>query len=163
MSAPETRAHPLLLIRHAKAGDRSRWKGRDDLRPLSRPGRRQADGLVTLLAEFRLDRLVSSPSLRCIQTLAPLAASRRIEIEPDDALFEGAGGEAALALIYRIAPAGGAALCSHGDVIDAVLVELRERYVPLDGPAWAKKGSIWILELNQREIASGRYMPPPVV
>ena len=39
----------LLVVRHASAGDRSRWKGDDRLRPLDRRGRRQAEGLVTVL------------------------------------------------------------------------------------------------------------------
>ena len=161
MPTLETRAHSLLFIRHAKAGDRSRWQGTDDLRPLDHAGRRQANGLVTQLAEFPVNRLVTSPSLRCVQTLAPLAAARRIAIEPVDALLEGVAAEFALALIDRLALAGGAALCTHGDVIEAVLAELRTRHIPLDGPSAAKKGSTWILELDRGEIVGGRYMAPP--
>jgi phosphohistidine phosphatase SixA len=39
----------LLLVRHAKAGDRHRAAGPDALRPLSAPGRAQATALVTSL------------------------------------------------------------------------------------------------------------------
>ncbi len=39
----------LLLVRHAKAGDRRRAAGPDVLRPLSPPGRAQAAALVTSL------------------------------------------------------------------------------------------------------------------
>lgn len=163
MSTREARTHSILLIRHAKAGNRSRWQGPDDLRPLSRAGRRQADALVARLAEFPLDRLIASPSLRCLQTLEPLATARRIALEPDDALLEGATTEVVLALVDRIAPAGDAALCTHGDVIENVLAELRERQIPLHGPPWAKKGSTWILELSQGEVSVARHIPPPEI
>src|SRR5664279_4081391 len=98
MSTREAQTRSLLLIRHAKAGNRSRWQGPDDLRPLSRSGRRQAETLVVRLAEFPLRRLVASPALRCVQTLEPLAVARRIAIEPDAALLEGASIRGALAL-----------------------------------------------------------------
>src|SRR5918999_450072 len=42
------------LVRHAKAGDRSQWDGPDDLRPLSKVGRRQAVGLADELIEGAL-------------------------------------------------------------------------------------------------------------
>ena len=32
----------VLLVRHARAGDRSEWEGDDRLRPLDKKGRRQA-------------------------------------------------------------------------------------------------------------------------
>ena len=39
----------IFLIRHGKAGSRREWDGDDSLRPLSRPGVAQAQGLVPLL------------------------------------------------------------------------------------------------------------------
>ena len=36
---------PLLLVRHGRAGNRSKWKRDDRLRPLSRRGLRQAKDL----------------------------------------------------------------------------------------------------------------------
>jgi phosphohistidine phosphatase SixA len=163
MSTQDARPYSLLVIRHAKAERRSRWQGPDDLRPLSRAGLRQADALVAQLAEFPLGRLITSPSLRCLRTLEPLAAARRIALEPNDALLEGASADLVLALIEQITPACDTALCTHGDVVEAVLAELRERDVPLSGPPWAKKGSTWIFELGQGRISSGRYLPPPEI
>ena len=34
----------ILLVRHARAGSRKDWDGPDEKRPLSKKGRRQADG-----------------------------------------------------------------------------------------------------------------------
>jgi broad specificity phosphatase PhoE len=72
----------LLVVRHADAGDKRGWKGPDLLRPLSAAGRRQADGLVVRLEDYPIERILCSPSLRCVQTVQPLAGDRFLEIEP---------------------------------------------------------------------------------
>src|SRR6266511_1008153 len=79
----------VLLVRHARAGKRSKWEGDDRLRPLDKRGRKQAEGLVSLLAEYPIDRIASSPYLRCTQTVDPLAASRGLAVEERDELAEG--------------------------------------------------------------------------
>jgi 8-oxo-dGTP diphosphatase len=40
----------VLLVRHAKAGDREKWEAPDDLRPLTAKGEAQA--LVDVLAGY---------------------------------------------------------------------------------------------------------------
>ena len=64
----------LYLVRHAKAGGRQEWRGDDRLRPLSKEGRRQADSLARRLARLTTGDLLSSPYLRCVQTVEPLAS-----------------------------------------------------------------------------------------
>ena len=88
----------VLLVRHAKAGDRERWTGDDRLRPLDKRGRRQADAMVGPLAGLSLTRLVSSPYVRCVQTLEPLSARVGMAVESDRAIAEGASVEEARAL-----------------------------------------------------------------
>src|SRR5206468_2146730 len=74
---PGTRALTRsYLVRHGAAGDRHAWHEADELRPLDEEGRWQAEALVALLAEAVIERLLSSPYLRCVQTLEPLAAVR---------------------------------------------------------------------------------------
>ena len=70
-----------VLVRHASAGDSSAWVGDDTMRPLDERGRRQAAGLLDLLADHEVDRIVSSPYLRCLQTVEPLSRARGLEIE----------------------------------------------------------------------------------
>ncbi|MEO5679261.1 MAG: histidine phosphatase family protein, partial [Acidimicrobiales bacterium] len=80
----------LLLVRHAEAEPRSGWDGPDVLRPLSVKGRRQAGSLVQLLGDrVPVGRLVASPSLRCLETLSPLAATLGLTLEVSPALAEG--------------------------------------------------------------------------
>lgn len=143
----------VLLLRHAKAGDRDAWEGPDDLRPLTAKGEAQADALVPLLGEFDIVRVVSSPYLRCSQTVAPLAAARGLAVEPSDELAEGAATEG-LALVHSLLTgAGDTVLCTHGDVMEHVLDGLGVRR---DG--WARKGETWVLDAG-----GGRRIPAPAV
>jgi 8-oxo-dGTP diphosphatase len=100
-----------VLLRHAAAGDREHWDGDDLHRPLDARGRRQSAELVDLLRPFGVRRVVSSPYVRCVQTVEPLAAALGLRLELDDRLGEGEG-RAALALIQK----DGIVLCTHGDV-----------------------------------------------
>jgi phosphohistidine phosphatase SixA len=146
----------VLLVRHAKAGDRMRWDAPDDLRPLTGKGEAQASALVALLADHEVGRVLSSPYLRCTQTVAPLAAARGLAVEPCDDLAEGEG-RAGVALVRRLlaekptAEAPTTVLCSHGDVVEAVLDALgvaRNDYT--------RKGATWVLTAD-----GAHHLPPP--
>ena len=52
----------VYLIRHAKAGSRSRYEGDDSERPLSDKGRAQADALAARLAAAGVTALLSMVS-----------------------------------------------------------------------------------------------------
>lgn len=152
---------PIYLVRHAKAGHRTRWEGNDELRPLSKPGRRQAEALVELFAEQPFTRLLSSRYVRCVQTFEPLSAARAMPIEHADALAEGAGAVATLDLLRAAAADAPVALSTHGDIILNVLDHLAAANVPLSGPVAFAKGSTWVLELSDGSFTAGRYIDPP--
>jgi 8-oxo-dGTP diphosphatase len=107
----------VVLLRHASAGDRDAWEGDDLLRPLDERGRRQALALREL-AERGIGRIASSPYVRCIETVEPLAATLAIEIEIDERLAEGADPDDALAFLAKL---DGGVACTHGDVVEALL------------------------------------------
>ncbi|MGH2997116.1 MAG: SixA phosphatase family protein, partial [Gaiellaceae bacterium] len=140
---------PIYVVRHAKAGNRARWAGPDTERPLTRSGREQAAALTGLFAVRPLARLVTSPYVRCVQTLEPLAQERELPLETFQGLAEGAPLEATLALALETARLGPAALCTHGDVIELLLHHLARHDVPLEtqGEIALKKGSTWILQV----------------
>ena len=107
----------VLLLRHARAGERAAWTGDDTLRPLDDRGLRQALALREL-AQRAIGRIVSSPYRSCVETVEPLAEALGIPIELDDRLAEGASPQLALALLAEL---DGGLACTHGDVIEAVL------------------------------------------
>ena len=121
---------PLALVRHAKAVSRGQWKDRDDQRrPLDRTGHDRAEALVPLLAAYGVRRLVSSPSVRCADTIAPYAARLGRPLRLREGLSE-EGHEAdptraprhLARLLERGTPA---VVCSHGPVLPGLLDHLR--------------------------------------
>lgn len=149
----------IYVVRHAKAGSRSGWDGPDDQRPLSKPGRRQADALADELAEAEPSRIISSPYVRCRQTVDPLAARLRLPVELSDALAEGAPLSDTRALLSKVGDET-AVLATHGDVIGWLLDDLARSGVVL-GDDQLEKGSTWILELEAGVVATAEYRPPP--
>lgn len=137
---------PLLLVRHASAGDRRTWRGDDRARPLDERGRLQAARLPLVLSGHRIERAVSSPYVRCIQTVEPLAASRGLQVEARAELAEGAAAEAVVAVA---AETGAGVLCLHGDAFEDVLART------------PRKGATILAELGSSEIEEIAELPPP--
>ncbi|HET7489886.1 MAG TPA: phosphoglycerate mutase family protein [Acidimicrobiales bacterium] len=146
----------VLLVRHAVAGSRAAWSGDDARRPLDDRGRRQAAGLVATLRPFEVVRVLSSPAVRCVDTVAPTAAAAGVTVEQDEDLLEG-NGSGAIGLVrslFAATPSGSVVVCSHGDVIPEVLDNL--------GVPWERcqKASTWVLDREGTRVR-GRYLRPP--
>jgi broad specificity phosphatase PhoE len=153
----------IYLVRHARAGNRSAWLHDDELRPLSAPGHEQARGLIRALRDGDFEHVLSSPHVRCMETVVPLAAARRMAVEPADALAEGASTGEALALVHKHAGTG-AVMCTHGDVIPALLEHFAQRGVYLGKQPKYPKGCTWVLTSDAtNEVRAARYIPPPRV
>ena len=125
---------PLALVRHAHAVGRGSWHEDDQLRPLDAAGQARAAVIAPVLTAYGVKRLVSSPSLRCTDTLRPFAAQLAVAMRTKDGLSEeGYAAEPARAvrhlerLVERGAPA---ALCSHGPVLPALLTALLALVAP---------------------------------
>ena len=152
---------PVLLLRHASAGDRAAWPADDRARPLDEKGRRQAEALVPLLSSYEPARIWSSPAARCIETVTPAARSLGREVEVFDALHEGCSAES-IALVRSLAESDPIVLCSHGDVVPDVLDALSA-----DGMAgWfgvhkCQKASVWVLHAEGGNFEKAMYHPPP--
>lgn len=153
----------VYLVRHAKAGVRSKWDGPDPLRPLSRRGVRQAAALAKILfddaGEHTIGPVLSSPYVRCVQTVEPVATKAGITVETVDALAEGARLGPALRLVEKHADHW-AVLCMHGDLLPAILLALHDPRVPLPHDR-VEKGSVWALDFTSGELRGIRYFPPP--
>lgn len=135
----------LLLVRHADAGDPGRWQGADADRPLSRRGRRRAEELARELGALPIARVLSSPALRCLETVRPLAAAAGVEVERHPALAEGSELDRTWALLEALEVGGhDVVVCSHGDVLPAVLDRLARRGIAVHGSdRHVTKGSVW--------------------
>jgi 8-oxo-dGTP diphosphatase len=155
----------LYLVRHAKAGSRSSWDGPDEERPLSKAGRRQAEALAKLLRDEPIGRTVSSPYVRCRETLEPLAAKLGLLVQDADGLVEGAPLSESLRLLDKVSDKP-TALCTHGDVIGDLLHHFDGQHVRLDAgddaaPSELRfpKGSTWVLDVEDGQVVRGTYLP----
>jgi phosphohistidine phosphatase SixA len=135
-----------LLLRHGPAGSPSAWNGEDLLRPLDPVGRALAARLPEDLAGFPLRRVLSSPAVRCVQTLAPLAVNRGLVVERRPELAEGADPASVVELLRGVAEP--AALCTHGDVLYALTGSEPE------------KGAAVVVSLEPEELRILDVIPP---
>ena len=148
----------LLLVRHAHAGDKYRWEGPDSVRPLSAAGQAEAAGLLIRLEDYPLERILSSPTVRCQQTVQPLARDRYLGVECHPALGVDADLAVVLALLGDL-QAQSAVVCTHGEVIGQVLARLVVDGLTVDQPLTWPKGSSWLLEGTDGRFGFGRYLP----
>src|SRR5438128_1886569 len=140
----------IHLVRHAVAGSRPDWHQPDDLRPLTNRGLVQASTIATALEDRKVTRILSSRYVRCMQTVQPLADALGIDIEQQPSLAEEATMQQAWDLFEDVALAGDeTVLCSHGNIIPAIVDRLHKRGIELVGEDWTcHKGSIWTIELE---------------
>ncbi|WP_068269791.1 NUDIX hydrolase [Aldersonia kunmingensis] len=155
----------LLLVRHAKAGRRKRYKGDDRKRPLDDVGRSQAQALVPNLLTFGATDVHSADRTRCTQTVVPLAAKLGVEISDEPTLSEEA---------YRDDPAAGRdrmrkiadkngirVVCSQGKVIPDLLAWWAEQDGVTLPPARNRKGSVWVLSLHDGKLVAADHLDSP--
>jgi broad specificity phosphatase PhoE len=150
-------ARLIHVVRHAHAGDRDAWSLDDDLRPLSERGCGQAVRLAGQLGEVAA--VYSSPSLRCLATVLPLARTHRLPMVTLEELYEG-GGAARMLARLGAEPRYPVVACTHGDILADLLGLLISSGLTLPSLR-AEKGSTWTLELAGDVVSSARYAPPP--
>lgn len=155
----KTHQRTLYLVRHAHAGKRHSWDGPDAERPLSKKGRRQAAALVPVLDD-QVKRILSSPAVRCVQTVQPLARHVGLEVTTTEALAEGAPLGPAMDLVCSLLD-GGAVLCAHGDLVPDMLGWFAAHGADVDGSQATAKGAAWALDISDGKVSAARYLPPP--
>jgi broad specificity phosphatase PhoE len=149
----------IYLVRHAHAGNKQAWRGPDEHRPLSASGAAEARGLLTQLAPFPVTAIVSSPAVRCQQTVTELAARHELRVRVDARLGVHADLAETVDLLFS-ARADGTVLCTHGEVIERVLHALRAGGAPVSADAAWPKGSTWVLRGDGARITAADYLPP---
>ncbi len=152
----------LYLVRHGKAGSRHDFAGNDRLRPLTPSGKLQARAIADALAAAGVSSLISSPYLRCIQTLHPTAKLIGAKVATDECLAEGRSYVEVLELLESLPD--GAAACSHGDVIPETIAALERRGCEFTSPPDWRKATVWVLGRSaDGEITTASVWPPPVI
>lgn len=151
----------ISVIRHAEAGNRDRWKAPDDLRPLTRGGRLQATRIAERFANEPFAQVMSSPFVRCVQTVSPLADAHGLSVELRDDLAEGQPVAYLEKAVLEAEGEGPTAICVHGDAMRSLLADLIERGIAERVRQGFKKGTTWVLEVQDGAIISARHVPAP--
>ncbi len=112
----------LIVVRHAKALQRGSWDGPDPERPLAELGEEQARALVPLLHAYGISRVLTSSSVRCVETVQPYATEQVLPLVEADELSEELYDEdgARDLLTDLMTTRGPSVLCSHRPVLPAL-------------------------------------------
>ncbi len=149
-----------LLVRHADAGDRRTWSGPDEWRGLSGRGRVQAERLLVRLGGLPILRVLTSPSLRCRQTVVPLARELFLEVEPCRLLAPEAD-PARLARFLRDPDTCNAVLCTHRETLLGLFTLYAAEGVRfIDGIAPMQMAASWAMYGGEHTPPRLRYMRP---
>jgi len=156
-------AQVLSVVRHAEAGDRERFVGDDSLRPLSRQGRKQANALAKRLGESSLD-LITSPYLRCVETLSPTSSRLRRAMMLASWLVEGEPADEALyQLIELTGEIGGLVACTHQDLMLGMFaVAIAAGAVPSSQPIFEKAATAEFTIMHGKLVAVSFVAPPKI-
>jgi len=156
----------VLVVRHAKAGHRETWDGPDIERPITKRGLAQAEALAVLLPRLPdldgapITRILTSPYVRCRQSVEPLSAAIGTPVEEATALAEGEPLTDLLDLWGRM-DAAPTVWCTHGDIIEYFVTWLMHRGV-VDGELLMAKGSTWVVRRGpDGEPTGARYVEAP--
>jgi len=101
-----------------------------------------------------VERILCSPTLRCHQTVQPLARDRILRIERVAALGVDANPAEVLELFWDRA-LHHAVLCTHGETIAQLFTRLVADGLVVGDPLQWPKGSVWLLQrTNQRGVSA---------
>lgn len=161
---PDTKT--VLIVRHATAGRRSRYKGDDRARPLDKNGRAQAESLVGQLLSFGATALYAADRVRCHQTIEPLAQELDVDIHNEPALTEEAYAGDHKATRNRVVDiatrAGTPVICTQGKVIPTLIAWWCERDNVRPETTGNRKGSTWVLSLVDGRLVAADHLPSPL-
>lgn len=156
----------VLIVRHATAGRKARYKGDDTQRPLDRNGRNQAKSLVPQLMAFGATTLYAADRLRCVKTIEPLARALDLPIAVEPTLTEeayAADPEAARQRLMEIVALGGTpTICSQGRVIPYLIDWWCERDGIEPDKSRNRKGSTWVMSLSGDRLIAADHLPSPL-
>jgi phosphohistidine phosphatase SixA len=136
-------------MRHASAGKRLPSPELDRERALDGEGRSDAQLLVSALRDYPIDRIVTSPHRRCLESVEPLARVRGLEVECREALAPDGDPRDVLRLLETLTDS--ALLCTHREVFERLF----------EGEVKAEKGGTWVVEVRAGRPVPVEYLPQP--
>ena len=115
---------------------------------------------MTIFQPLLVAAIISSPYLRCVQTVEPLARAGRLPVKQTASLAEGHGLNG-LDEFLADARLDHAVLSTHGDILWQLVEDLVHRRVIRAGEGGFEKGSTWVLGVDDEGPVKATYLPPP--
>jgi 8-oxo-dGTP diphosphatase len=173
------RTFPVIVLRHAKATPRADWHVEkivdDGNRPLLPEGKKQAKEIIPLLRAFGPKRIISSPWVRCFNTVQPYAKKFNLPIIERSQLSElgnKKGPKRTRNVINDVVEDGKAAIvCSHRPALPSILATLAD-LASKDQGRWIEEAAnlkpaefivIHISTEKQKAVAAERWTSDPVL
>ncbi|TJY71606.1 NUDIX hydrolase [Arthrobacter sp. CAU 1506] len=157
----ELDTYPFVVVRHAKAKPRSAWSQAEGERPLVATGRRQALAVCRMLSAWKPKRIVSSPWLRCVQTVTPYVLHTQTKLRTVDAITEHNNErnpkKARAALFQMLEKGKPTAVCTHRPVLPNLFKVLADRMdpvlaekLPTEDP-YLRPGAVLVCHISKKQ------------
>jgi 8-oxo-(d)GTP phosphatase len=146
----------LYIVRHSLAVPKKEWVGDDVDRPLTKRGIAQSKVLAKWSVGIEVSSIMSSPTRRCLDTVAGIAAAHDLPVITRSELAIGDGQPAKDLVAALLADDADVLICTHGENVVPILRAIRPRVI--SGKKWASKGSVWTLTNSDRGIVA-TYTP----
>jgi len=160
-------SYPLIMLRHAKALERTEWQGDDEDRPLDQLGQQQAKRMHAIYQVYAIDEVHTSDAVRCFDTVAGLC--RVLGIDP---VVKGALSEYTFkknkekAIEYAkdlIKINQSALLCSHNPVLPRMMEKLTKK-IDFEYPDnKLQPGEAWIVHHDKKKVLQVDRLAAPTV
>ena len=146
----------LIMLRHAKALERTEWQGEDEDRPLQIVGQLQAKRMLSLYQVFGVEEIHTSDAVRCLDTVAQMAKALQITPTITNAVSEYTykkNKEKAIDYSKELIKKNKQIiLCSHNPVLPRMMEKLTKK-IDFDYPDnKLLPGEAWVLFHNKKEV-----------
>ena len=146
----------LIMLRHAKALERTEWQGEDEDRPLQLVGQLQAKRMLSLYQVFGVEEIHTSDAVRCLDTIAQMAKALQITPTITNAVSEYTykkNKEKAIDYAKELIKKNKqVVLCSHNPVLPRMMEKLTKK-IDFDYPDnKLLPGEAWVLFHSKKEV-----------
>ena len=146
----------LIMLRHAKALERTEWQGEDEDRPLQIIGQLQAKRMLSIYQVYGIEEIHTSDAVRCLDTVAQMAKSLQLTPIITNAVSEYTykkNREKAIDYAKELIKSNQQIiLCSHNPVLPRMMEKLTKK-IDFDYPDnKLLPGEAWVLFHDKKEV-----------
>ena len=149
-------SYPLIMLRHAKALERSEWQGDDEDRPLDLIGQQQAKRMHAIYQVYGIEEVHTSDAVRCFDTVAGICRILKLDPIVKGSLSEYTfkkNKEKAIEYAKDLIKINQAALlCSHNPVLPRMMEKLTKK-IDFDYPDnKLQPGESWVVHHDKKKV-----------